>query len=639
MSARRSPEPSDDRAKIEHPEQAPPMLLDYSPEMENQILGYIKQSGYNTQIDVAYKDHVLDKEAASLESEHLGSPLHRDIFRAANSLHARGEPTTPLLILDEMDNNTGNPLGAKMAEIEAATQLSVEDVNLPDYLQRAQVTYYVERVVEHWKRRQADEHRDLIGKAARSGESSAVLFDLVKGLGDLEADTGKRRFQILTAEEAEGLAPAQGILGNLLHEASIAFLYGKSGRWKSFLALAMAFAIAVGGRLFGRSARQAPVFYIAGEGKGGIGKRITALRRRQALQGARLPLYPIVQPINLLDASAVTELIAKIREVVDEYDDGAPPALIVFDTFAWSMPGGDENATKDINSIYAAAGRIRDAFGCCVLFIHHEGKDASRGARGSSAIHNNADDVLRVIGSEKSKIEPGEVITLQCDKPKDFGGFDDISFTAEIEKWATEDGQFHSSLVVVPVGAAERKLQKLTSNQQKTLDILLAAEPNGLLYGEWDRLTGLRGGSFGEARKALERLEFFYQDSTGRAHPTDDGLRHKSPKHGRSTGTTDHYETATAVADEDYYGYYGLSIESRSPVVTSGPLSDPPPEPIPFPVKLPDADAPHTDVVQRDRPAEDDICVHCHKDPGAFQPNYRDAWQHSCGHEWTGGRS
>ena len=126
-----------------------------------------------------------------------------------------------------------------------------------------------------------------------------------------------------------------------------------------------------------------------------------------------------------------------------------------------------------------------------------------------------------------------------------------------MERWLTRNNEFHSSLVIVPTGAQEAKRHKLTPNQQKVLDTLIAGEPGGLLNSEWDRLSALRGGSFGDARKALERLDFFYQDTTGRAHPTDEGRRHHLPNKARSTGTTDHYETTATVVEENYYGHYG----------------------------------------------------------------------------------
>jgi RecA-family ATPase len=401
------------------------MIIEYAPEIENQSLGLILMDTYVP--EGMTPNAVMDNEASGLFEELFGSPLHRDIFRAMKSLHARGIGIDELLILSEMDTVTGNPTGAKIGEIRHATAPAVDDANLTYQQKRTRLSDYIAVMKEQFRKREADKQRELIEKAARQDYSAESIIDLAQGLRDLEADTRKRRLKILTAEEAEDIEPAQGILGNLLYESSIAFLYGKSGRWKSFLVLAMAFAIAVGGRLFGRQAKQAPVFYIAAEGNKGIGKRITGLRQRQALQGARVPLYPVVQPISLLDAAAITDLIAEIRDTVEEYDDGAPPALVVFDTLSWSMPGGDENSTKDINTVYAAAGRIRDAFGCCVLIIHHKGKDSSKGARGSSAIFNSADTVLRVTSSvEKPKIEPGEALTLQCDKPKEAEGFEDI---------------------------------------------------------------------------------------------------------------------------------------------------------------------------------------------------------------------
>jgi RecA-family ATPase len=65
---------------------------------------------------------------------------------------------------------------------------------------------------------------------------------------------------------------------------------------------------------------------------------------------------------------------------------GQPVRLIVIDTLARVMGAGDENSTQAMNTVLNSAKRIQRETGAAVLIVHHEGKDASRGSRGSSAL-------------------------------------------------------------------------------------------------------------------------------------------------------------------------------------------------------------------------------------------------------------
>src|SRR5689334_22787887 len=76
-----------------------------------------------------------------------------------------------------------------------------------------------------------------------------------------------------------------------------------------------------------------------------------AVSRSSSWQVRVLPV-----PVQLLDTSQVRELIAQIEKQVGK------PVLIVVDTLARSMAGGNENDTKDINAITDAAYLIRAAF-------------------------------------------------------------------------------------------------------------------------------------------------------------------------------------------------------------------------------------------------------------------------------------
>ncbi|MDF3128708.1 hypothetical protein P0Y35_05825 [Kiritimatiellaeota bacterium B1221] len=59
---------------------------------------------------------------------------------------------------------------------------------------------------------------------------------------------------------------------------------------------------------------------------------------------------------------------------------------------------------------------LRDRFECLVLSVHHSGKDADRGMRGSTAYKGAADVELK---AQAVDIEGGKVFTLSASKIKD----------------------------------------------------------------------------------------------------------------------------------------------------------------------------------------------------------------------------
>jgi hypothetical protein len=56
---------------------------------------------------------------------------------------------------------------------------------------------------------------------------------------------------------------------------------------------------------------------------------------------------------------------------------------------------GDENSQKDMSAAVAGCDRIRTEIGAAVLLVHHEGKDGSKGPRGSTVLLGAIDASIR----------------------------------------------------------------------------------------------------------------------------------------------------------------------------------------------------------------------------------------------------
>jgi hypothetical protein len=363
-------------------------------------------------------------------------------------------------------------------------------------------------------------------------EEVARLRERLQASDSVRTSERKRRpYILLTDEEAEACRPAEGIVGDILFEDSLAYLYGPKDSWKSFTAVGWACAIATGKLWLGRKTKPGLVVYVCAEGARGIGQRIAAWKRRHGISSS-IDVLVLPMPVNLLDPSAVPQLIATIDE--HHRTQGRKPALIVFDTLARSMDGGDENDTPHANAVTAAAGLLKATYGACVLIVHHSGYSAPDRMRGNSALAANADIVLRIIApavADGERRKPGSIVTLHCKHAKETEPFEDIKLTTAEKRWVDKEDRPHNSLVLIAPDAEQiaaevkgvrRATLALTANQQKGLTSLFAAD-DGLTAADWKRASGLAGSSFYEVRKALVDMEVVDEWPDDKYRVTDDG--------------------------------------------------------------------------------------------------------------------
>jgi hypothetical protein len=152
----------------------------------------------------------------------------------------------------------------------------------------------------------------------------------------------------------------------------------------------------------------------------------------------------VAHSINLLDANADTgRLIELIKEAAASI--GMPIKLVVIDTLARALNGGNENAPEDMGSVIRAADRIREATGAHVVFVHHSGKDQAKGARGHSSLRAATDteiEIVRPEGNERS------VASVKKQRELEVGG--EFAFTLkQISLGTNRRGKTVTSCVVV----------------------------------------------------------------------------------------------------------------------------------------------------------------------------------------------
>ena len=202
-------------------------------------------------------------------------------------------------------------------------------------------------------------------------------------------------FPVTWLSEAKLSLDARPVIKGLIDNGSFVVVYGPSGSGKSFFTADIAQCIAMGAPWRGRKVQRGLVVYVASEAGASILRRFVGWRDRCLGDAAEnIPLAILTRGPNLLDDIHIERLVAQLKELAEMA--GLPLLLVVFDTLSRSMPGGDENNASDMTRVVAAADRIKAQLGAGTAYVHHSGKDPSKGARGHSALFAAADLVVSI---------------------------------------------------------------------------------------------------------------------------------------------------------------------------------------------------------------------------------------------------
>jgi archaellum biogenesis ATPase FlaH len=201
---------------------------------------------------------------------------------------------------------------------------------------------------------------------------SSEVSDIFEGEKQVNPFMGK----FLSRDQWQGLPKPTWLLPKLIPDNGITCIWGPSGSGKSFLAIDLAISVAIGKRWRGHRLKQGTVACIAAEDAFGFRMRVEAVQDANADRGA---------PVKVLEADPRLQEKKHIEWMVESLKAMGKISLIIVDTLAAATPGMDENSTKEVTQLMAYCRHLQRAIGCAVVLVHHAGKDASRGSRGSSA--------------------------------------------------------------------------------------------------------------------------------------------------------------------------------------------------------------------------------------------------------------
>jgi len=212
------------------------------------------------------------------------------------------------------------------------------------------------------------------------------------------AEIHAERFKLETATEFVVRRKASWIIKGVIPNANLGVIYGASGSGKSFFAFEQAAAIARGIDWRGHKTIKSKVCWVAAEGQEDMRKRVFGYCKHHKIDPKELDnMFFVANAPNLMEVNDVRDLVKQIKK------QGAFNMVIV-DTLAQSMPGGNENSGEDMGKVLGHCKEITRLTGAMVELIHHSGKDESRGARGWSGLRAACDFEFEIIRADEDRV-------------------------------------------------------------------------------------------------------------------------------------------------------------------------------------------------------------------------------------------
>lgn len=251
---------------------------------------------------------------------------------------------------------------------------------------------------------------------APGNQAAQEMLDYMQGKGGAANDGGTvPSFKLKHGSEVRGKSgPINWLVRYVIEKDVLAILYGEPGCGKSFWSLELALCVAFGIDFHGFPVKQGAAVYVAGEGHNGIGRRIDAFERKHKVTLTHdVPFYVSDCSASLADKDSARDVAEVILQTCAAAGD-VVPAIIVVDTLGRNLGPFDENQAEAINQFTANIEHyLQKRWNATILVVHHSGKDASKGARGSSALKANADTQYHMTkGDDK-------VMRVHADKMKD----------------------------------------------------------------------------------------------------------------------------------------------------------------------------------------------------------------------------
>ena len=327
------------------------------------------------------------------------------------------------------------------------------------------------------------------------------------------------------ADLASKPKPIKWLVKGYIPDNGIIWLFGRESSYKTFVALDLIYHVALGLPWRNTKTNQGSIVYVAGEGVGGLGKRLAALEShyKQTIPANAIKITRGSVFIN--DPESLNHLIANLRPLHEK----TPISMIVIDTKSANMKGSDNDAGV-INDWINTLRQFEQEFKATVLVIDHVGIGDQTRMRGSTHQAGAADAAYLIHRPDADN----KAITFETHKdPKDFETPPPIGFHPKVIKlppqWNDDDGVAQTSLVMVKDEKATRdhSFPRKTKHKSEALTLIenLYAEAAKNLEGtdreprlEYKQINkalnaaGIGGKNYGRVLKNLIEKGELYQE-------------------------------------------------------------------------------------------------------------------------------
>ncbi|MDI6029068.1 AAA family ATPase [Corticibacterium sp. UT-5YL-CI-8] len=232
-------------------------------------------------------------------------------------------------------------------------------------------------------------------------------------------------------------------------------LYGASGAGKTGIAIRTVLAASAGLQWADRSIEHGAVLYVCGEDIDGAKERLVAAARALGQEPGTLHVAVMPAPEAGIGKTESRHAITGAARELSRQSK-LPVVLIVVDTLAACFGEKSQDDASAASEYMNSADRIARDLGCCVLSVHHTGKNEDAGMRGSRVFFDRADAVVKV------KRGQDETSFLQVEKLRNGPDGARFAFTIGGDEIQIAGGPISVQVI--------RDLRALTDNTDSTAD-------------------------------------------------------------------------------------------------------------------------------------------------------------------------
>jgi len=347
------------------------------------------------------------------------------VYTAIRHLHQTGGACTTLLVIDYI---------AELAGKEKAAALSP----FLSYLDGLVANPAAEHKQHIARFREAASLRDIRNACIMAAEHaiqpgvtmSAVAAYLDGRLGKIRAAAGAAHHGLVGVSMDKAhtieLPPEEWVIEPMIATKHSAMVFGPRGCGKTWVSLGIAAAAASGKPLFGRWTVPKPhtVCYIDGE----MGWSSVSKRASQMLGGIGCTGFDECARLHILADELQTNGIPSILDEsgqarIDAYLDEIGAELVIVDNLSALAGARDENDAAGLEPVLSWMRRQKRK-GRATVIVHHAGKDASRGGRGTSRLEDPFELIMSVTKPKGYKASDGATMDIKFTKARHLHGAD-----------------------------------------------------------------------------------------------------------------------------------------------------------------------------------------------------------------------